>query len=378
MNAVSVDSPMYSPLSFTFRFCCVFALSAVAVLSNGFAAHSARAQSIWGLHVDDRFTIGIVISRETELTVDGADPVRQIVADQMELDYQVVQVDPSGNAKLNVRIRGALRGDGRPAAFQSQLMDRRLGLLTDTQLSMDVAPDGTIEQVSASDRDVLVRNLAGLSLPMQSVINECCSEELLKVWFGRPFWFAADVTKLQPGYSWDETDLVSLGLLGGIRSDLRIEVAAPSEPADTGKVRAPDQTPIPLREITLLLKGTGTFVPLVGSEQLQKALPTRLAEATVSLDEYSGTARLRHPTGESDPKDPNPRTRPLFDRLDLKCVFSGTCVAADDQKTRSISFRQTQTQSWKLTRWSFGGPPLLMRRLNSIGPAPIPIPEPNP
>lgn len=320
---------------------------------------SAFAQSIWGLQSNDRFVLNVMISRETELVIDEAAPVTNKVVDRLELEYQVTQIDPSGNATLNVRVRGAIRDPGAVSDEQDLLADRRLSLLNDVQLSIDVAPDGTVEQLSTSDREALLQTLAGLNPTSLSVLNECCSEQSLIAWLARPFWFSDDFGKLKPGYSWDESDLISLGILGNVRTDLRIEVAEPGA------------SPL----VKLQLKGNGAFVPLIGSHQAQKAMPIRLAEPAVVLDEYSGSATLRQPPLPSEKDEPESRSRPLFDQLSLKMSFSGSCVAEDDQKSRNVRFRQTQIQSWLLAKWSFGGPPLLIRGPLSAEPPAVPIPE---
>lgn len=329
-------------------------------LASGEQPAVQAAPPVWGMRTGDSFVVDVVIDRQTTLRLGTAEPTTQRSVDRLELDYRVEGAAPDGTLYVRVRFRGALRDAENGERSSSLLADQRLGLLEGVELVLEIAADGIVEQISPSDRTALINNLTGLNAATAAVLDECCSEDALKAWLGRPLWFARDQRTLQPGQSWDCREQISLGLLGSLRTSVRVMVPEVAS-ADSDAAADPDaDSAVPAASDPdsqqLTLTGAGRFVPsgLVGSRAAAASgLPLQIIRADATLDAYSGTAVL---SSAAPPGSLGATRRPQFEQLELQLQLHGTCQVAIGSTTRDVEFQQQQSQTWNLRSWRMGGP----------------------
>lgn len=319
-------------------------LTAVGALTGLTGGQVSAAPPLWGLRTGDSFLVDVFTSRESFVKLGAEEPLSAEWIDRLELEYRVENASPSGRLLIRVRIRGGGRQSDSGDQRLSVLADQRLPLLDGAQLTMDVASDGLVERISPGDRAALISLLSGANSATQSLLEQSCSDDTLKAWFSRPLWFAKDLKTLQPGQSWDCSEQISLGMLGGIRTSVRIQVPEAGDAPGAAENRS------------LTLKGSGRFIPLspAGKSTSPRSVPPlRFTDAEATLDEYSGTATL---SISAPPDSLSAGRRPQFEKLDLEFAFHGTCQVLMGEKSMPVEFRQRQRQSWSLRSWRMGGP----------------------
>ena len=340
-------------------------------------APSAAAQldAVWRAQPEDRFVINTLSRRENRISVGNQPAEFQTVIDQLQLEYSVAHVLPSGAARFQIEILTAARSVPLPDRVSSDLAAttppasdqpsevavsktagdqdpphsiapsvvsdaRRISELEGTVLRIDVAPDGMLESVSFDDRDRLIGNLARLNQATGLFLKECCSDETLAAWLTRPFWLAVPPGQMAAGQSWDRADEISLGILGSARLTVRIQ--------------APDTLPekfpafLPLR-----LNASGRFVPRLNSLETQQTLPWHVTDLQVDVSDGTGTASFYDP-GSSPP--PENQRRPPFVQLHLAFRIHGSCQVETHGDSHPVTFEQRQSQNWFLVSWPSNSP----------------------
>ncbi len=315
------------------------------------------------MRAGDSFIVDVMLIRSTQIDIPEHEPIIAKTTEQLEVDYRVENVAPNGTMYVRVKVTGGARKGDPEESGLSVLADQRLRLLETVELVMEVAPDGLVERISAGDRAAMISNFSGLNSATTAWLEQCCSDNTLISWFGRPFLFSSNTKSHKPDSSWDRSDEVSLGVLGTLRTNVRISV-----PDEDGEGKASEN-------INLRLTGNGRFVPISVSEKSAAAAPLRFVSTEAVLDEYSGTSVL---STTAPPESRAAGNRPLFEQLNLKIVLHGSCDILVGASSRTVSFRQVQTHSWILRSWRMGGPFPLGAAQDIPLPQPLAEPEPEP
>ncbi len=320
--------------------------------------------AFWGLRPGNQLLVKSSISRSTKLTRANG-PEREFkTTDQFELLYVVEDISPDGNLFISVRIASALRETGPDDPDAAAAADRRLGLLDTIRIKMIVNHDGTVDTVAPGDREALITALGGLNPAASGFLAESCSSDVLASWLSRPFLMVVSPVEPAPDHSWTRQHLISLGMLGVVRTHIEAKINKPevdpeSVTPQTGK----------LVNVTLAMNGPQRFLPESLPSQLAASLPVHFSSPVATIEQLSGNATLFVPDPASKPNPNGPR--PQFDSINLTSVFSGHCSVSTETGEQALQFHQTQTESWQLVSWRTGAP-----RMFSTEGAPIPVPIP--
>lgn len=320
--------------------------------------------AFWGLRPGNQLLVKSSISRSTSLTRGNGPENKFSTSDQFELLYVVEDLSPDGKLFISVRIANALRETGADDADAAAAADRRLGLLDSIRLKMIVNQDGTIETIAPGDREALVAALGGLNPAASGFLAESCSSDVLASWLSKPFFLVVAPDQLTPEYTWTRQHLISLGILGVVRTHIEAKIEkADNAPADDNSPRSN------LLNVSLAMNGPQRFLPESLPSQLAATLPVHFSSPAAKIEQLTGKATLYNaePGSKPDPHGP----RPQFDSLNLTTVLSGVCSVATDAGEQTLQFHQTQTESWQLTSWRTGAP-----RMFSTDGVPMPLPNP--
>ena len=322
------------------------------------------ASPLWDLRPGDSFVVDLMTVRVTSIVVDESEPMRARTTERLELEYRVESVTTAGILSMRIRIRRALRAADPDQPQLSLLADQRLNLLENVELMMEVAPDGLVERLTAGDRTAMINSFTGLNSTTTVLLEECCSDETVRAWFARPLWFFKRFKDLRSDESWDRADVISLGALGSLKANVRIQPSEVPANQNAGENRL------------LTLTGSGRFSPsplLRQSAESDVSSPIQFLSADAVLDEYSGSALL---SSSAPPDSRGLVRRPLFESLELNLRLHGSCRAEIGDTERLIEFRQQQMQTWSLRSWRMGSPFLSEPGGITIVPQPVPDPEP--
>ncbi|MBL8817421.1 MAG: hypothetical protein JNL58_15445 [Planctomyces sp.] len=328
------------------------------------SADEIGGAAFWGLRPGNQLLVKSTISRTTKLTRANG-PEREFkTTDQFELLYVVEDLSPDGNLFISVRIASALRetGDGDPDAASAA--DRRLGLLDTVRIKMIVNHDGTVDTVAPGDREALITALGGLNPAASGFLAESCSSDVLASWLSKPFLMVVSPDSPAPDHSWTRQHLISLGMLGVIRTHIEAKIDKPKDELEPETAPAGE-----LINVTLALNGPQRFLPESLPSQLAASLPVHFSSPAASIEQLSGTATLYVPDPASKPNPNGPR--PQFDSINLTTVLNGHCSVSTETGEQALQFHQTQTETWQLVSWRTGAP-----RMFSTDGVPIPVPNP--
>lgn len=343
-----------------------------------FAAAAAVTQdeptgrSFWQLHPGNQFLVKGTVSRTTRISrADQPDTTAQ-TRDHFDLLYVVEDMDPAGRLTMSVRVIRSLREPDDADREGMAIAERRLGLLEDIRLTMIVNRDGSIDTIAPGDPEAFAAALGGLHPASNGFLNTACTPDVITGWISRPFLLVVDPQLIQKDYQWTRPEVISLGLLGSIRThvDARIQ-----EPLQLPNGEAAPDSPQPkdsgLLNVQLSQNGPHRYLPARLPSNLAASLPLKIKDATAEVAELSGSATLFN--GSQDAQLGSPGPRPQFNALSITIGIQGSCTVETGGTQQELKFQQTQQQEWTLSSWRTGQP-----RMVTPDGVPVPIPQPNP
>ena len=328
------------------------------VMLTALAVPSVSAQPIrdvpgfWGLRPGNEITVVVVSSRRTDIAVDGQPEVTRESTESLQIQYRVVAIERSGDVIVKAIVR---KMDRQPP---SSILAR----LTGAAFSLAIHPDGNVSTLTSEGRDALVTHLSNGDPESAQILKKCLTDETIGSWFSVPFWMIRPVVDDDPQDAWERSHDVSLGTLGSLQLDLNFRL---SDVQDS--------------MANVVIAGDAHFRPLVLPDTVAAALPF-LSNASVEIDEVSGTGRIYVAAPDADKQDADkpPGARPEFETVEwtlrlhgdaqlpaAKLAKTAAIPDADDdnsaeqdvsRKTGTVTFRQTQHHSWTLQSSSIGMP----------------------
>ncbi len=326
------------------RITTVAALSVAGLTGSDFAvAQIGESKAVWGLTTGDTLTVNVVIVKQTEVIVLDQSPTISETTDRFQIQYQVSGSSPAGDIMVAAKLRRTVRETGETTPEVLQVAAGSARALDDLALNLELDSDGVVTSISTTDRDAIVAIFSGLDPSASRLLRNACPDSVIAGWFARPFWVAHDRESLQEGVSWSRTEEIAIGPFGTMRCDADLELANAEELAGSVEI-----------------SGKGRFVPLVLPSDARAFGVLPLTDVTAELDEFSGNARMYLSPSETE-GTPKPGNRPQFESLNVTLRFHGTAtipvkkeIALTDERPETVSYRQTQVQSWFLQDFSYG------------------------
>ena len=327
------------------------ALMLTAVLSPSVGAQTlGDVPGFWGLRPGNEITVLLASSRRTDVVVDGQPEVARETSESLQIQYRIVAIERSGDVLVKAIVR---KMDRQP---MSSIVTR----LTGATFSFEIHPDGNVSTLTSEGRDALVTYLSNGDPESAQVLRKCLTDETIASWFSVPFWMIRPEEADKNPDTWERSHDVSLGTLGSLQLDLKFQ---------SGDIQD--------SFANVVIAGDAHFRPLVLPDTDTAAFPF-LSNASVEIDEVSGTARTYKASTDAD--EP-PGSRPEFETIEWTLRLHGDAqlplaklqkTAAvpgpvDDnttehdvsQKTGTVTFRQTQHHIWTLQSFSIGVPRML-------------------
>jgi hypothetical protein len=298
--------------------------------------------------------------------IPGQPEITSEITDQMELDYRVDAVAPTGAMVVRVRVRDVIRDTETPDQSLMPGLDDGASQLEDAVFQMEVGADGIVTGFSTSYRDRVIAKLSAARNSSYGVLRDLLSDDQLRAWLARPFWLAATSADVATQKPWDRGDFIGLGPLGHLRINVRCEVPAvpassppaAAEPPETSEKKPEDSATTDdtattdenltesIPSITgVTLTGTGTYVPQVQRGSGGARIPLSVISSEFVLDEYRGEAKFVQELPQIDTH------RPRFDELMINSRYHGTCELKVQNRPITASFHQEQTQVWSVIAW---------------------------
>ena len=277
-------------------------------------------------------TVLAASSRRTDIAVEGQPEVTTESSETMQIQYRIVGLDPSGNMVIRALVQNL---DHRPR-------NANVSQLRFAPVLLGIQPDGIIRALNPAARDALISNLSNGDPESMQVLRTCLTDETIAGWFSVPFWM------LRPGIGdavenvWERGHEVSLGALGSLHMDLSFQAETPEN-----------------KFAKVVITGKGRFLPLVLPDSKATAFPF-LSDATVEIDELSGTGKLFAATPDDTDQSPQ---RPEFESLEWTIRLHGnanlvpanaTKKATESGMPPKVTFRQLQNHVWTLQRFTAG------------------------
>lgn len=303
-----------------------------AICGTGKAATADEPSTIWGLADGNRFVVSVMIVKQTEVTVDGQQPVIAETRDRFEIEYRVTEVLKNGDVVIAAKLRKGTREAVDATTDAAPAPSPPARALDDLRISFQVDSGGLLTSIDVQDKDALLAALSGLDPSASQLMRDSCPDEVIGSWFGRPFWIAAGSpadepdTVTHPPKIFERQDSLSLGPFGILRTEVELK---PVEAAD--------------EEALLSISGTGRFVPLVILKSSSVQMPLPLKDFSAELDDYSGKVQLSRDASALG----EPPVQSL--KLDIRFHGTGTLQNPATSESQSVTFRQSQTQLWILT-----------------------------
>ena len=339
-----------------------------------FPARGDETKAVWGLKAGDRFVVSVLAVKHTEVSIGEQPATSSDTRDRFEIEYRVTQVRNSGDAVIAVKLRKASRDVEEASQDSLKASARSARALEDLRIGFEIDSTGQVLTITARDRDTVLAALSGLDVSTSQLLRDSCPEDVIASWLSRPFWagLTGSVDDLAPGSDQKEKqkspltrkDSIAIGPFGVMQATLELQPNA----ADDG-------------EESMTVNGQGRFVPLIVPNRDSVSSKIPLQNVTAELDEYSGKILLSRekprdetPVPEDDLPDLRPEVIPRQKdvhfqsmEIDVRLHGSGTLKSPAGSADQSVTFRQTQMQSWILTEMSFAQSEYLFD-------APVPIP----
>lgn len=271
-------------------------------------------------------------SRRTDIAVADQPEVTTESSETMQIQYRIVGLDPAGNLVVRALVQNL---DHRPR-------NANLAQLRFAPVLLSIQPDGIIRALNPAARDSLISNLSNGDPESIQILRTCLSDDTIAGWLSVPFWMLRPDTADAGENAWECGHEVSLGTLGTLRMDLSFQAETPEN--NFSKV---------------VITGHGRFLPLVLPDSKATAFPF-LSDATVEIDEISGTGKLF--AAAPDATDQSPQ-RPEFESLEWTIRLHGNANLVPANATKKatepgthskVTFRQLQNHVWTLQRFSTG------------------------
>lgn len=302
----------------------------VAALSS-----PALSQDIWGLRSGDVFKIETIISQETSLSLDGADPVLKRWTERLETAYRKLPV--ASTDLFEVRILQASRN--RSFGGSSARLD-----LAAAQPAIRLEIDETGQAKLSSELSSLFGDREDDQT--RTLLQSIATPEVFVSWISTPFWMAppeAPAVDLE----WQREHVMSLGPLGTMNTDV------------TCRIRDFIDS-----EATVKISGVGTVSDEAASAIIDEQLG--FEDITAKLTEFDGRGTFVVP--DDPPKDARIRL-PWFKELRLHWTIEGTAMIRAGKRMVPVRFTHDQQQTSKILSTGF-------RRQNFLRGAPvIPLPQ---
>ena len=313
-----------------------FALFGLTVWATSHSTAIAQ-QALWGMTYGSQFTVATTIERVTEVKIGDGVTQKQATIEQIEILYTLRYVRPTGVVMTAVVTKCGRTGDTGNTRLK-QLATQRLGLFKGFHARLTVNVDGVVTDITEAEQSL--QQLTDGSSDSNKLMEACCPEPVLRSWLGRPFWMSLPAEKWETEAAWDQSDDLSLGFLGQIRSVVTCQMTDVRD--NTATVDISGTT----RHIPPLLIPTG------------KNSVIEFQKPTVAVEEFSGSAKMIRSEDTPDGGSRlNASGRPLFEQLDLKWIFSGETLLKIGNAQKPMTFRQTRKESSTLLpAFSFGGP----------------------
>lgn len=293
-------------------------------------------QTLWGMTYGSQFTVATTIERVTEVKIGDGQPKKQSTTEQIEIQYALRFARPTGVTMTATVIKCERTGDPENSKL-GQMAKQQLGLLKGFKTEFVVDSDGNITAMEGSLQ--ALQRLTDGSSESRKLVASCFSDEVVKSWLARPFWLSLPVDEWEPEAKWDQTNDLSLGFLGQLRT-----------------VATCEMTDIKDNTATINISGTSRHI----SPTLAPRKPNSIVEfqkPTATVEEFSGTATMIQ---AEEPTDINSqleeRGRPLFEKLDLKWTISGDATLNIGNEKKQVTFQQTRKESSVLLpNYTLGG-----------------------
>lgn len=313
-----------------------FALFGLTVWAISHSTAIAQ-QALWGMTYGSEFTVATTIERVTEVKIGDGATYEHATTEQIEILYTLRYVRPTGVVMTAVVTKCGRTGDSGNDRLK-QLTKQQLGLFKGFQARLTVNVDGVVKDITEAEQSL--QQLTDGSSDSKELMEACCPEPVLRSWLGRPFWMSLPAEKWETEAAWDQTDDLSLGFLGQIRSIVTCKM-----------------TNIQDNTATVDISGTTRHVPPL-QVPTRKSSVIEFQKPTVAVEEFSGSAKMIRSEDTPDVGSRlNASGRPLFEQLDLKWIISGEALLKIGNVQKPMTFRQTRKESSTLLpAFSFGGP----------------------
>jgi hypothetical protein len=304
------------------------------LMATPFARTWAQAEmpTVWGLLPASQFEVELTSNRQSSVQIDDHPPFQKTTIDQLNLRYQLLQVSPTGDGVFGVRLVRAVRQRDPDSDLEVAAAEHQIGQLQGAQFETKVGADGITEGLFGHRR--LLNSLAGLDQSAAQVLQDSCSEDVIRSWLSYPFWMAGDARPVEQALTWDRIDHRSLGLMGSIRTAVTLTVKEVD--GNTAQV---------------LIEGRPRFVPaVVLPDAAAGAVQTmRFSDVVVSGESFTGTGTMQLAADSATPDDTSsPAPFPAFQKLNLKISYAGTASIESGNTRSKVAFQQAETITARL------------------------------
>lgn len=298
---------------------------------------------LWGLTYSNSFSVETTVERTTTVKIgDGPESVHQST-ETIVVEYRMAAIQQSEIA-LRATIASCNRSGESSSQPFGQLAAQQIGICKGLQVYLNLDADGVVTSITQGSATG-ARVLAGGPGEDSDLLAACWNDRVIGSWLGRPFWCGLKPDEWKQEATWEHTDDVSLGLLGQLRN---IVTCTMKEVTDD--------------KAEVLITGNARHIPLT-SLNWPEAAPLKLGDVTVSVDQFSGSAKMIRPKkpvaldAQNSRFSPPPSLRPLFDSLLLSWKISGeTKIKVGDSERPVVFNQQRKERSRLLPGYQIGQP----------------------
>ena len=249
----------------------------------------------------------------------------------VELQYVVNRVRPTG-LEFEVRVTDVNRDQKSASDVADNTVSPQTRNLRGFRAYILVSPEGV---VTSLDRRVdTLRQMAGPEPLGIKLLTDACSDNVMKTWFGSPFWMVTD--NVQPDTEWQRIDELSLGPMGNLRTIATCAID------NSGKKKTDDGP------LDVTISGTGRHIPNISGDENSKNL-LKFENVKLSMNSFSGYGKMVVPaTNATDKEDDDASLRPWFESVSFQYEIEGQVDVVSSANKRSLSFSQTRKQVCRL------------------------------